>query len=166
MAITRLSGGNTPANGADPRTFPAIWNATADEIEAAQSDIDTLESDVQTNATAVSDLETRVEDIAFGVGTLDSDTIVIDFETDEPFLSRALSGTTVDISAVNYTAGNSKTLRLVAGGSDADVTVDSSWVFVGAEPSLVVPANGTVIVALTSYGTSASDVVGAWAETA
>jgi hypothetical protein len=33
MAITRLSGGLTPANGADPRTFPAVWNGTADFIE-------------------------------------------------------------------------------------------------------------------------------------
>jgi hypothetical protein len=34
VAVTRLSGGNTPADGADPRTFPAIWNATADDLEA------------------------------------------------------------------------------------------------------------------------------------
>jgi hypothetical protein len=34
VAITRLSGGNTPADGADPRTFPAIWNATADDLDA------------------------------------------------------------------------------------------------------------------------------------
>jgi hypothetical protein len=34
MAITRLSGGVTPGDGADPRTFPAIWNATADDLEA------------------------------------------------------------------------------------------------------------------------------------
>ena len=36
MAITidRLSGGNTPADGSDPRTFPAIWNATAAILEA------------------------------------------------------------------------------------------------------------------------------------
>jgi hypothetical protein len=33
MAITRLSGGLTPADAADPRTFPSIWNATADFIE-------------------------------------------------------------------------------------------------------------------------------------
>jgi hypothetical protein len=33
VSITRLSGGLTPANGADPRTFPAIWNTTADTIE-------------------------------------------------------------------------------------------------------------------------------------
>jgi hypothetical protein len=37
MAITRLSGGITPADGADPRTFPAIWNAAADEIETSQN---------------------------------------------------------------------------------------------------------------------------------
>jgi hypothetical protein len=33
MSVTRLSGGLTPADGGDPRTFPAIWNATADLIE-------------------------------------------------------------------------------------------------------------------------------------
>jgi hypothetical protein len=34
MTVTRLTGGLTPGDGADPRTFPAIFNATADEIEA------------------------------------------------------------------------------------------------------------------------------------
>ena len=33
ITITRLSGGNTPADGSDPRTFPAIWNATATSLE-------------------------------------------------------------------------------------------------------------------------------------
>ena len=33
-SVTRLIGGVTPADPADPRTFPAIWNATADQIEA------------------------------------------------------------------------------------------------------------------------------------
>jgi len=37
MAITRLSGGLTPANGSDPRTFPAIFNGAADDIEALQA---------------------------------------------------------------------------------------------------------------------------------
>lgn len=44
MAVTRLSGGITPANGSDPRTFPAIWNATADDIEAAESAIAAIEA--------------------------------------------------------------------------------------------------------------------------
>jgi hypothetical protein len=34
MSIERLSGGLTPADGGDPRTFPAIWNGTADDLEA------------------------------------------------------------------------------------------------------------------------------------
>jgi hypothetical protein len=36
--VTRLSGGLTPADGSDPRTFPAIWNVTADDIEDLQDD--------------------------------------------------------------------------------------------------------------------------------
>jgi hypothetical protein len=44
MAVTRLSGGLTPANGSDPRTFPAIWNATADDIEAAEAAIAVIEA--------------------------------------------------------------------------------------------------------------------------
>jgi hypothetical protein len=46
MAVTRLSGGITPANGSDPRTFPAIWNATADDIEQAEADIASAQSDI------------------------------------------------------------------------------------------------------------------------
>ena len=46
MAVTRLSGGLTPANGSDPRTFPAIWNATADDIEQAEADIAAAEANI------------------------------------------------------------------------------------------------------------------------
>jgi hypothetical protein len=45
MAITRLVGGITPADGADPRTFPSIWNATADVIEQVESDLASLDTD-------------------------------------------------------------------------------------------------------------------------
>ena len=38
LDITRLSGGNSPADGSDPRTFPAIWNATATALEALDLD--------------------------------------------------------------------------------------------------------------------------------
>jgi hypothetical protein len=43
MTITRLTGGLTPGDGADPRTFPAIFNATADEIDAQGTAIADLE---------------------------------------------------------------------------------------------------------------------------
>ncbi len=42
LSITRLSGGTTPADGSDPRTYPAIWNATATALEAVATDLDTL----------------------------------------------------------------------------------------------------------------------------
>lgn len=42
MAITRLIGGLTPADGSDPRTFPAIWNTTAERIEGTEGDLSTL----------------------------------------------------------------------------------------------------------------------------
>ena len=38
LDITRLSGGNTPADGSDPRTFPAIWNSTATALEGLELD--------------------------------------------------------------------------------------------------------------------------------
>ena len=39
ISITNLSGGNTPADGSDPRTFPAIWNATATLLENLSDDV-------------------------------------------------------------------------------------------------------------------------------
>jgi hypothetical protein len=42
--VTRLVGGLTPGDGSDPRTFPAIWNTTADVIEGVQSDLGGVQS--------------------------------------------------------------------------------------------------------------------------
>lgn len=42
MSITRLSGGLSPANGSDPRTFPTIWNETANDIEALETSLAAL----------------------------------------------------------------------------------------------------------------------------
>ena len=58
--VTRLTGGLTPANAGDPRTFPAIWNTTAGEIETAQSDIASAQSDI---TTLQSDVTTAESDI-------------------------------------------------------------------------------------------------------
>lgn len=46
ISITRLSGGNTPADGSDPRTFPAIWNASATALEGVASDLDDVETEI------------------------------------------------------------------------------------------------------------------------
>ena len=46
ISLTRLSGGTSPADGSDPRTFPAIWNSSATSLENVATDLDTLESTV------------------------------------------------------------------------------------------------------------------------
>ena len=42
MSITRLTGGLTPADGDDPRTFPTIFNSAADLAEGTASSLSTL----------------------------------------------------------------------------------------------------------------------------
>lgn len=60
ITITTLSGGNTPADGSDPRTFPAIWNSTATALEGVASDLDTAEADISTLQSDVSTLQSDV----------------------------------------------------------------------------------------------------------
>lgn len=48
MSITRLTGGLTPADGDDPRTYPTIFNDAADEIDANTSAISALSPRVTT----------------------------------------------------------------------------------------------------------------------
>ena len=71
MAITRLTGGLTPADGSDPRTFPTIWNDAVDDIEQAESDIDALDTRIDNlttddvaEGTALYYTDQRAEDAA------------------------------------------------------------------------------------------------------
>jgi hypothetical protein len=75
MAVTRLSGGLTPANGSDPRTFPAIWNATADDIEQAETDIAAAEIDIDNLETGKANIINTDGDngITIYVGAIDPD---------------------------------------------------------------------------------------------
>lgn len=62
ISLTRLSGGNTPADGSDPRTFPAIWNSSASSLENVSSDLDALELLVGDNdVSSLSDTDIGVE---------------------------------------------------------------------------------------------------------
>jgi len=75
MAITRLSGGLTPANGSDPRTFPAIFNGAADDIEQAEADIAAAETDIGNLQTGKANIINTDEDpgITIYVGSVDPD---------------------------------------------------------------------------------------------
>jgi len=57
MSITRLSGGLTPADGADPRTFPTIFNATADVVEANEAAVLSQGSAIASQGSAITDLQ-------------------------------------------------------------------------------------------------------------
>jgi len=77
ISITTLSGGNTPADGSDPRTFPAIWNATASDLEGVADDLDTAEGEIDTLQTGKANIVNTDDDagITLYVGTVDPDTL-------------------------------------------------------------------------------------------
>jgi len=147
-SVTRLTGGVTPADGADPRTFPAIWNATATIIEANES-----------AGSAVSGL---VQDKA-GVLVASSDTVDLDFSTATPLVSRAVSGTAVSVTGSSYEAGVTRTLRILGGTVVASLSVPSDWVFVGGAAGTSIGTGVTAIITATAFGTVATDVVAAYA---
>jgi hypothetical protein len=55
ISIERLTGGLTPADPANPRTFPAVWNQTATDIELLDGSIEGR-ADAQIAAAVISDL--------------------------------------------------------------------------------------------------------------
>jgi hypothetical protein len=157
--VTRLSGGLTPANGADPRTFPAIWNATAVDIETAESEIDVLQSDIDVLQSETDVLQAGV----VSLGTSTGGTASLDFTSGEVLLSHQVSGAAVTIAASGYQPGSTRTLRLLGGTAVASVTTPSDWVFVGGAAGTSIGTATTVIVTATSFGTAASNVVAAYA---
>lgn len=59
MTVIRLIGGLTPGDASDPRTFPEIFNAAADVIDASEAGLSVVEGDVGTLQSDVVELETR-----------------------------------------------------------------------------------------------------------
>jgi hypothetical protein len=73
VAIDRLSGGLTPADGSDPRTFPAIFNVAADEIERIDDDVTAVEQRVTTAEGDIVAVEGRVTTAEGDIGQLQTD---------------------------------------------------------------------------------------------
>jgi hypothetical protein len=166
MPVIRLSGGLTPGDPSDPRTFPAIWNETADVIDANEAGVVALGTAVDgklslSGGTLTGSL--TAPNVRLGVITAGSDSVALDFSTDG-FVSRQVSGTAVAVTASGYLAGRTKTLRLVGGTAVASVTVPSDWKFVGGAAGTALGTATTAILTATAFGTAASSVVAAWAE--
>ena len=68
--VTRLTGGLTPGDGADPRTFPAIWNATAETIESQGSAITSNDSDITALQGSAVALGSAVDNLTTDVQTI------------------------------------------------------------------------------------------------
>jgi len=75
MSVTRLSGGLTPADGADPRTFPTIFNSAVDEIEQLEADVLALDGRVTATEGDVTALDGRVTSVEGDLATLDTDDV-------------------------------------------------------------------------------------------
>lgn len=73
MAIDRLSGGLTPADGSDPRTFPTIFNDAADEIERVDDDLTALDGRVTTTEGDITAVTGRVDTAEGDITQLQSD---------------------------------------------------------------------------------------------
>jgi len=157
--VTRLSGGLTPADGADPRTFPAIWNATATNIEAAESDIDSLQLSVNANGTAIVALQGSAVALGSAVDVIEA------WDLDD--LNDVTIGTAVsDGQVLAYStavsgwvnAGAAKILQVVSTSkTDAFTTNSTSLVEItGLSASITPVSTSSKILVLVSGLTSIS----------
>jgi len=161
--VTRLSGGLTPGDGADPRTFPAIWNATATEIETAQSDIDAIEaknvpafgtatpSDGQVLAystainayepsAAVGDLDS-LSDVTIGTAVSDGDLLAYDSGTSE-WVNQALESAQLPAGSVlQVVRATDTTDRSTSSSSFVDTGMSVTITPISASSTIYVVAN-------------------------
>ena len=145
MAIERLSGGLTPADGADPRTFPSIFNDAADEIEAVEGRVSTVEGDVSALDGRVDNLDT--DDVAEGATNL--------YYTDARVLEVAAPLLFAEnLQTANYTLALSDSAKVVAMNATVARTVT-----VPTNASVAFPV-GTV-VNVYRVGTGSVTVAGA-----
>jgi hypothetical protein len=96
-----------------------------------------------------------------GTTTASSDTIDIDFDEPDGFISRGVTGNIV-FTGSNYVDGGIKSVRLVNGGTTRTVLFPSGWVFVGVKPTDLA-ANKTAIFTITSFGAVEGECVASWA---
>lgn len=134
-----------------PKTFTGGERLFASDLNDNFEGLDTRLSSAEV------DLVNKVE-IPFA--TAGSDTIPLTMNNNR-VLTRTASGN-ITFTGSSYTAGNSATVRVVAGASERTLTFPSSWVWVSVKPTALA-ANETGILTITCFGSTESDVVAAWA---
>ena len=101
---------------------------------------------------------------ALGTTLATTGTVSLDFATNEIALMPAMTGA-VTFTGTNYTAGSTKTIRILTGGTGYGLTFPSGWLFVGSTAPITLNANKTAILTLISMGTTEADVVASYAFT-
>lgn len=100
--------------------------------------------------------------VAFTPETLGTTgTINIDFADSTYRTQAALTGN-VTYTGSNYFNGRSVTIRVINGSTQRTLTFPSEWRFLGDKPTNIA-ANKIGVLTVASFGSSASDVVAAWA---
>lgn len=143
MTVTRLTGGLTPGNAGDPRTFPAIFNDAADTIESQGSA-------VASQGSAIDALE-ALNPVQFGTA-VPSDGQVLTFSTAVAGYvpeDAAGGGGLVEVKSAIFTGIQDAS---VAGGGNVAVT-DLSITHEVANPSNKLIISAFFGAAATSIGT-------------
>jgi len=93
-------------------------------------------------------------------GAVATTTSNLDFET-STFKTLSITSN-VAISASNYSAGRTVTVRITSDGAQRTLSFPSGWVFVGVRPTAIA-ASKTGILTITSFGSTEAACVAAWA---
>jgi hypothetical protein len=180
--VTRLSGGLTPADGADPRTFPAIWNVTAVDIETAQSEIDSLQLSVNANGTAITALQGSAVALGSAVTVLQGSAVALGSAVDaiEAWDLNDLNDVTIGTAVsqdqvlaystavsgwVNADAAGGKILQVVSTNkTDLFTTTRTSFVDVTGFSATITPASSaSKILVLVTTQIRNDSATGFWA---
>lgn len=120
----------------------------------------TAEAGMTVSGTAVFNSQVRTVP---GADLPTSGSILLSFGGPSLLSTGTLTGNiTFSTSALGRLPGASLTIRVRNGGTQRTLTFPSGWVFVGAKPANIA-ANKFGILTVTSFGTSDSDMVAAWA---
>lgn len=115
---------------------------------------------VRDNTINLNDRITDLENAALAFETAGSNTIDLNF-SDDRMVTRLLDGNAT-FTGSNYTQAKSITVRIQCDGTERDLAFPADWKFVSYKPSAI-SAGKTAILTASCFGSSASEVVAAWA---
>jgi hypothetical protein len=88
-------------------------------------------------------------------------TVALSFTADQ--LQTISAAGTLTFTCATYTAGSSKTIKILDSGSGQTLAFPAAWIFVGTKPTAIA-ASKTGILTITSFTTAESGVIAAYVE--